>query len=940
MVVPYGAGPHRAPTPYLSRWTPLDRPRGILATMVVGAGSVFVGRARELAELEGALDDARAGRGAAILLGGDAGIGKTRLVSELAQRARAAGFVVLLGHSLDLAGTELPYHPFVEALRPWGQPWADAGESGFGSQLRVFERMLSLLEERAASDPVLLVLEDVHWADVSTMDLTVYLAHHVDILPVLLVATARVDEIGSRDLIRTLADGIRHSVTGQVVDVAPLDTEDVLALIEGASTAPLGTVEAEAIAGRSEGNPFFAEELLTVAGSGEYARLPLSLRDLLLHRMSGLDGAALDLLRLASVVGRDVPYAALYKAAGEPQGVVRQSLRQVVERGILIAGPDSEAVQFRHSLLAEAVYTTVLPGEREDLHARVAGYLATIPDAPPAELARHWTAARRPVEALPASIEAARRAVRMSGLAEAHGHLERAIRLWDEVPAAAEIVELELAEVCAWAAQLAHHIGAAPRAVVLARRAIELTPEESWQRAALLHVRLGEYLYEIAEDSASLDARERAVALTREHPGSSEQAHALSSLAGGLMVAWRFAESLPMAREALAQARAVGAREAEARALTVLGVDLVQCGHADEGIAMVEEALALAERTGDLIGLERAYVNLTDVLATLGRQRAAARLATTGTAALRRHGIVSEVLTANHVEALIALGEWDEGDRISDSALRAATGSFPYMNPLLRADLETWRGDFDSAQAHLDSARETMRADHGFGIFEACLAELALWERRWPDAHRLLQEARARAGSDETALLRIWFCAKALWAQAELAALARDRHDALATRRWTVMAQQVITEARRTAAIASRVTPNAGGWLAMAEGEYSRAGGETDADPWKAAAVAWERLERPPLAAYCRWREGEALLEAGAARSEAAVPLRSAYAVATRMRAAPLANELEALARRGRIDLRAPRATPADGSGPGQGVGPDPAGDRGAQSHRARVHEP
>ena len=112
--------------------------------MVAGAGRVFVGRARELSELDGALEDARAGRGAAVLLGGDAGIGKTRLVSELAQRARAAGFVVLLGHSLDLAGTELPYHPFVEALRPWGQPWGDAGVTGFGSQLRVFEHTLSV----------------------------------------------------------------------------------------------------------------------------------------------------------------------------------------------------------------------------------------------------------------------------------------------------------------------------------------------------------------------------------------------------------------------------------------------------------------------------------------------------------------------------------------------------------------------------------------------------------------------------------------------------------------------------------------------------------------------------------------------------------------------------------------------------------------------------
>ena len=113
--------------------------------------------------------------------------------------------------------------------------------------------------------------------------------------------------------------------------------------------------------------------------------------------------------------------------------------------------------------------------------------------------------------------------------------------------------------------------------------------------------------------------------------------------------------------------------------------------------------------------------------------------------------------------------------------------------------------------------------------------------------------------------------------------------------------------------MAARITPNAGGWLALAEAEYSRARGGSDPHLWNIAAVAWERLERPPLAAYCRWREGEALLEAGAARSEAAVPLRSAYAVATRMSAAPLANELEALARRGRVDLRAPqRLQPTD----------------------------
>ena len=124
---------------------------------------VFVGRAREVGQLELALDATRAGSGATVVLPGDAGIGKTRLASEVAARARRAGFEVLLGRSIDLVGTELPYQPFVEALRPLGAlPQVDGRT--MGSQLRVFERTLALLSERAATAPILLVLEDLHWA--------------------------------------------------------------------------------------------------------------------------------------------------------------------------------------------------------------------------------------------------------------------------------------------------------------------------------------------------------------------------------------------------------------------------------------------------------------------------------------------------------------------------------------------------------------------------------------------------------------------------------------------------------------------------------------------------------------------------------------------------------------------------------------------------------
>src|SRR6185503_1296443 len=159
-------------------------------------GDVFVGRARELGELESALETVEAGVGATVLVAGDAGIGKTRLAAELASRARAAGFEILLGRSIDLVGTELPYQPFVEALRPFGDPWQDDRRTA-GSQLRVFEETLVLLTKHAASAPVLLVLEDVHWADTSTLDLIVFLAHNIGQRRLLLLVTYRPDELSS-----------------------------------------------------------------------------------------------------------------------------------------------------------------------------------------------------------------------------------------------------------------------------------------------------------------------------------------------------------------------------------------------------------------------------------------------------------------------------------------------------------------------------------------------------------------------------------------------------------------------------------------------------------------------------------------------------------------------------------------------------------------------
>ena len=199
------------------------------------------------------------------------------------------------------------------------------------------------------------------------------------------------------------------------------------------------------------------------------------------------------------------------------------------------------------------------------------------------------------------------------------------------------------------------------------------------------------------------------------------------------------------------------------------------------------------------------------------------------------------------------------------------------------------------------------------GLYDTYLADLALWERRWTDADAAIQDGLAQARQREAAQIRVRLCAKGLRAQAELAALARARRDADALRDRLARARKLLGVARRAAGQASAITPNVSGWLAVAEAEHARVLAEARPETWSEAAATWERLERPPVAAYCRWREAEALVAVGAARTEASVPLRQAHAVAARIGARPLLRELELLADRARLDVVSPDARLPEG---------------------------
>jgi hypothetical protein len=440
----------------------------------------LVGRAAELGRLERALDAAAAGRGTTALLAGPAGIGKTRLAGELAERARRLGAPVLTGRCIDLVGASVPYLPLVEALRPLrgssavdgldelaglmpgagARPAGAPGDRTAGlSRLQLFEEVIELLDRLGAGGPVVLVVEDLHWADASTLDLLAYLAHAARERPLLLLGTARWETVHHDGALGRLATGLARAGLAELVELGPLARAELEVLLARRSDAPLEPAISEDVCARSEGNPFFAEELLAAALRGEDA-LPGRLRDVLLADVRRLDPRTRSLVRVAAAAGRAVPPGLLTAASGLPDAELLEALREAVEHGVLVPDPSGRTYRFRHALIAEAAYATLLPCEREDVHARLAVALARRPSlaasgAGAGEVAEHWIAAGRPVEALTASLRAARDAQAVSGLAEALRHLERVLDLWEHVPDAEDVAGLAMSGLLAWAGDLA-----------------------------------------------------------------------------------------------------------------------------------------------------------------------------------------------------------------------------------------------------------------------------------------------------------------------------------------------------------------------------------------------------------------------------------------------------------------------------------------------------
>lgn len=445
----------------------------------------FYGRADELERLETLLQAANDGRGSTVLVAGRAGIGKSRLVAELLKRARGERNLILDGRCLQLGGVGLPYLPFVDALRPLSDspviggladelrelprlipdlpapraPQRDLDDPA-EARLRLFQEFLLVLEELSRVHPVVLALEDVHWADTSTIDLIAFLAQAVARERILLVCTYRSEDVGFGEPLQRLASRLPDTGSALVVELEPLQRDAIKMLAAASRGAPPSEALVDTVYARSEGNPFFAKHLLAATARGDTA-LPAALREMLLANVGRLPAESRPVLRAAAAAGRDVSYELLRAVTPLDEQALAEALRQTVEHGLLVPHQAAGTFRFPHALAAEAVYDTLLPGEREILHERIARALTENPGlavrgAAAAEAAHHWLEARRPAEALAASLEAAREAEKVSGLSEALRHVERVLALWDEVPDAEELAGVALPVVLSRAAQLAH----------------------------------------------------------------------------------------------------------------------------------------------------------------------------------------------------------------------------------------------------------------------------------------------------------------------------------------------------------------------------------------------------------------------------------------------------------------------------------------------------
>jgi DNA-binding CsgD family transcriptional regulator len=881
--------------------------------------------------------------GAFGLLAGESGVGKSRLTGELCARARDRGMAVLVGECLELAGGELPYAPLVGALRSLLREGGEEGaqvlvssahselerllpelashapaaaarqDSGAGAQARLFDELLTVLSTIARQRPLLLVIEDLHWADRSTRDFLAFLVRNARREPVALLLTYRSDELHRRHPVKPFVAELERVGGALRLQLEPFSRDELtrqVAAILGGDPAP-GLIAR--LLERTDGNPFFAEELLAASAGGD--ALPASLRDALLLRVEALSALSRSLLQVAAVAGRTVEHELLSVVSGLDDQALNDALREAVANHLLVHDSASMGYAFRHALLREAVYEDLLPGERRALHLSVAHALEEDPQtmgggaAGAAELAHHWYAAHELDKALPASIRAGVAAEASRAMAEAIVHYSRALEIWDAVaPQSGDELPLTRVEVIQRACEAEFLAGEPERAIGLAQTALELIDETTDPvAAALAHERLGRYVWSSGRDLEALPIYARAVELMPSLPPSEQRALVLAAEGQILMLCSRMAEAEARCVEAISIAGEVGAPAVEAHALNTMVVIHAERGAFDRAVASAARAREIANELNLVDEVGRSYVNGSDALDQCGRMEEAILLAREGSERVRELGAdrgIGDVLRGEIASRLFRLARWDEAAEVLDELVaRSPSGLSEGACHSHLALLHAERGEYEQAAAHHERAREVLlgTSDSQWlaGVYVAAAAR-ALWQGQPEQALLAVADCLAAVEHPERPFMTARLYELGARAHADLAA--RSPGDEAERNTQLQAASALLARLDSRLEASSARSPSVLAARAGCAAEISRLTGVDAPSAWSGAQQSWEQVGDGYLAAYAQWRRAEASLADGD-RGGAQDLCRQAHETASALRAAPLAGEIAAFARRTRLQL-------------------------------------
>jgi predicted ATPase/DNA-binding CsgD family transcriptional regulator len=913
---------------------------------------LFVGRREELAVLEGAVSSAAEGTGAVVMIGGEAGMGKSRLVAQLGGLASAAAATLVIGECLPLGDGELPYAPIVTALRSLlrarealepallegtaidelarllPELGGDPGPSRSmtpdqaGSSGRLFEQLLAVFVRLARDAPIVLAVEDLHWSDPSTRDFLTFLVRGIRRERLALVLTYRNDEIHRRHPARPFLLELERSGQAMRLELRAFGRgeirEQVTAILDQEPAPKL----LDSLLDRAEGNPFFTEELLATVADPD-APLPESLRDAMLFRIEGSSEQVQAVLRVAAVAGREVDHSLLTAVAGIEAHELLDAVRKAVQSHLLVENPDAGAYGFRHALLREAVYNDLLSEERRALHLELARALTQSVDpvdggAAPAELAHHWYAARQLPQALEASIDAGLQAEDVRAPGEALAHYERALELWDRVdPAGPRLSRIEVMQRAGEAAAMA---GDNDRAIALARDILDRLNPEDPVGPALAHERLGRYLWMAGRGEEALPEYQRAVALMPK-TASRERALVLAAEAQVLMLCNFTEPSEQRCEEALQIATDVGAEDIEAHVLNTMCANFSYRGEFEQAVASAKRGLELAQRFGVYEEIGRAFVNGSDALDQAGRVRESIAFAHEGIAAAAASGderYYGDFLRAEIASRLIRTGAWDDAEALLSELLeRTAPGVNSGLLFHNLADLYAERGDYEAAIRAAEQANDHIGTANGsmwLAPMAAARAAVELWRGDPAAASKMIDDALAQFGHGEYVFFTARLYHLGVRAHADLCAVALD--DAAAGGRELKRASELLARLDKVVAdLVGEPQPHVRVRRALCAAELSRITG-ADADAWHDAERLAQAIGDTYEVAYARWRRAEALIESAGAQGLAQELASQAFRTADELGARPLRQAVETLMRAARL-APTPAEHPATGADPG-----------------------